>query len=114
MTEPATRLRQAAAKLREMAAVADHDVKTEPFWACYDPATAWRDGLVNSFGGVTGDYAALMHPGVGAALADVLEVEADVVDDMARQSPDLTGEQLTGLAHGLLALADAILGEATP
>ncbi|MFE9448343.1 hypothetical protein [Streptomyces sp. NPDC006739] len=57
------------------------------------------------------DYIAAMHPGVGAALAELLETEADVADEVRRQSPDLTDAQLAAHVHGPLAIARALNGE---
>jgi hypothetical protein len=56
------------------------------------------------------DYIAAMHPGVGAALAEFLDVEADVADEIRRQSPDLTDDQLAANVHGALTIARALNG----
>ncbi|MFE7112144.1 hypothetical protein ACFU98_33055 [Streptomyces sp. NPDC057575] len=58
-------------------------------------------------------YIALVHPGVGLTLAELLEVEAAVLDTMSQQSPDITTEQLAAMGHGPLAVARQILGTAS-
>lgn len=95
---PEQTLTAAATKLREAATAAQHDVTTADFWSCYPPATAWQDGLLNGFGGVAGDYAALMRPGVGTAIADWLDSAAEDATQI-------------GADHRALAVARAILGE---
>lgn len=99
---PEQALRAAAAKLREAASAAQRDVNTSDFWACYPPATAWREGLVNGFGGVTGDYAALMHPGVGLAIAVLLADVADSVADDGGIVQDSASEAAVTIAHAIL------------
>jgi hypothetical protein len=56
-------------------------------------------------------YMALMHPGVGAALAELLETEAAVADDLAKHRPEMTDEQIAAWVHGPLAIARQLLGE---
>ena len=78
---PADELRAAAAKLRPSSpAVAAHTV------------------------------AVRVTPAVADALAELLDTEASVADDMRRQSPEFTEEQIAGLVHGPLAVARAING----
>lgn len=45
-------------------------------------------------------------------IADFLEIEADVIDDVGRASPDFTDEQLAALVHGPLAIARKVNGTA--
>ncbi|MFI0914181.1 hypothetical protein [Streptomyces abikoensis] len=44
-------------------------------------------------------------------LAELLEVEADVADDMRLKTPELTDAELAAWVHGPLALALRLLGE---
>lgn len=74
---PEETMRAASKKLRDAATAAQYDVATDTdFWGDYPAATAWHNGLVNGFGGVTGDYAALVSPAVGLAFADWLDTAA--------------------------------------
>lgn len=68
---PTDELRAAAERLDDLAAAAETDMATNSYWACYDPATAWRDGLVNGFGGAPGDLAAAFTPDAARALSAV-------------------------------------------
>jgi hypothetical protein len=86
VTTPADELRAAAARLRELATDA-----TDGPWIPDDPNTRWGDDrdhqlvgggkILATFdndykGPLNATYAAAMHPGVGAALADWLDSEA--------------------------------------
>lgn len=73
---PALTLHEAAAKLRTAAQAALEDLRTDSFWSCYEPATAWRDGFVNGMGGEPGDLAELLSPGVALELAEWLDATA--------------------------------------
>ncbi|MYS14377.1 hypothetical protein GTW73_10505, partial [Streptomyces sp. SID4982] len=48
---PADELRAAAETLDDLTEAAARDMKTNGYWACYQPDTAWRDGFANGFGG---------------------------------------------------------------
>lgn len=74
---PADELRTAAQTLMDRADIAQHDLDTDDFWKCYDPATAWRDGFVNGFGGVSSDLVAVFTPATAQSLAAWLRVEAE-------------------------------------
>lgn len=69
-------LTAAADRLDTAATAARHDLENDDYWTCYDPATAWRDGFVNGFGGPTSELAALFHPDVATELARWLRREA--------------------------------------
>jgi len=81
---PADQLRTAAQTLRTIATAAQHDLETADYWKPYDPATAWRDGFVNGFGGVSSDLAALLPPAACLALADWLDWSADGCERRAK------------------------------
>lgn len=72
VVSPAAVLRAAAVRLRGAAEAAAKDLETNDFWRSYEPATAWRDGLVNGFGGAPGELAALFPPAAALALAEWL------------------------------------------
>ncbi|MEV7140735.1 hypothetical protein [Streptomyces tauricus] len=69
MTSPAETLTAAAQKLDPLADAAQKDLDTGDYWACYDPATAWHDGLTNGMGGASGDLAAALPPAAVKELA---------------------------------------------
>ena len=69
-------LRTAAARLFAAALAAQEDVNTNAYFACYDPATAYRDGLVNGFGGKSGDLAGMCTPDVMIGIARWLDHDA--------------------------------------
>ncbi|MFR9794277.1 hypothetical protein ACL07V_37585 [Streptomyces sp. MB22_4] len=73
---PADELRTAAKKLRPLAATAQHDLQTADYWKPYTN-DAWAHGFINGFGGPSSDYAAVLPPTVGLALADLLDDQAD-------------------------------------
>ncbi|RSS92482.1 hypothetical protein EF919_18280 [Streptomyces sp. WAC02707] len=77
---PADELRTAAQTLMDLADTAQADLDTDEFWKCYAPATAWRDGFVNGFGGVSSDLVAVFTPTTAHALAGWLRFEADLID----------------------------------
>lgn len=126
--DPAAQLRAAAQLLRDHVAAARENMRANTFWHCYAPETAWRDGLVNGFGGAGAEYAALMHPGVGEALAAWLDATAaahphEVFPDRGPCGPDCDGHdgfvlcQRCGNGFGpckpvqpALAVARALLG----
>jgi hypothetical protein len=100
---PALRMHQAAAELRRLAEIAQRDIDTSDYWACYPPATRWRDGLVNGFGGVTSEFAAACSPGMALALADWLDETA------ARLVQTTHPEWQATVAANALAVTDEIL-----
>ncbi|MCZ4602949.1 hypothetical protein O3S80_04010 [Streptomyces sp. Lzd4kr] len=69
MTTPADELTSAADKLTPLAEAAQKDLETGDYWACYNPATAWHDGLTNGMGGASGDLAAALPPAAVRELA---------------------------------------------
>ncbi|MGW0821799.1 hypothetical protein [Streptomyces sp. NPDC002845] len=96
-TNPAEELRTAAQRLRSIAADA-----TEGPWHSEDPNTRWGDDhdqrlvgggkTLAAFnnrrnGPLNADYAAAMHPGVGASLADWLDWAARQADMNATRPP---------------------------
>lgn len=85
MTTAADELRTAADKLAPLAEAAQKDLETGDYWACYDPATAWHDGLTNGMGGASGDLAGALPPiavrelarWLRSAARDALEIGPD-------------------------------------
>lgn len=101
MTTPADELRAAATKLRDLAArttttLERHDVQWTDLTVSDTEANAKGRPMVWS------QYAATMHPGVGALLAELLETAADYVAEDAAAHP-------THLVRAF-AVARAILG----
>lgn len=76
MTTPTGELTAAADRLEPLADAAQQDLNTDDFWSCYDPATAWWDGLTNGMGGSSGDLAGAIPPGAVKELARWLRAEA--------------------------------------
>lgn len=99
----ADELRAAAETLRSLATIAQDDLDNADYWAGYDKATAWRDGFVNGFGGVSSDLVAVFTPMTATALADWLDYEADLASR-------LPGSVLRSRNHHALAVARAVLG----
>ena len=111
---PADELRAAAEKLRSLTADA-----TEGPWHSEDLNTRWGDDhdhhivgggkILATFsndhnGPLNADYAAAMHPGVGAALADWLDLAATEYD------PDADVQETDRSHDAALAVARAING----
>lgn len=118
----ADELRAAAAKLRALAETAQHDLETADYWKPYT-SNAWAHGFINGFGGPSSDYAAVLPPVVGLALADWLEHEAaghEAVKGLGDVTTELINVQLEQVGYGAqithstlpqaLAVARAILG----
>lgn len=100
MTTPADELRAAAARLRALAA----DATPGPWFAHRPEPRHWGDAdhdaelvgggkplaVLNAEynGALNADYAAAMHPGVGKALADMLEAISYTPDDDSLEDPD--------------------------
>lgn len=85
MPTPADELHTAADKLTPLAEAAQKDVQIGDYWACYDPATAWHDGLTNGMGGASGDLAGAIPPKAVIELARWLKSAAR---DAAEIGPD--------------------------
>lgn len=87
---PADELRAAAATLRHLAGVASAGPwKTagagDYGWLVTMPSSGLAIETEDSEqGAVDADYIAAMHPGVGKALADWLDFEADLIDRMPK------------------------------
>lgn len=105
---PADELRAAADKLTPLAEAAQHDLDTGDYWACYNPATAWHDGLTNGMGGASGDLAAALPPAAVAELARWLRTEA------RRLATRALPEWQEVISPHALALARAINGGEQP
>ncbi|MFE2930653.1 hypothetical protein [Streptomyces sp. NPDC059278] len=116
-TTPAEELRQAAEKLRREAASA-HRASPSPWAVTAEHVVRCADGMIVADRSGTDHpaeranlpYIALMHPGVGLAVAELLEAEAHVLDIISQQSPATTTEQLAAISHGHLVVAWQILG----
>lgn len=138
-TTPADEMRSAAATLRKRAEAATAGPWTWTRWHSDDcPANCDAPScfllIVGSAHGMVGDadvdrpdvfaversvyergegdaaYIATMDPIVGCALADLLETEAAVADDVHRGSPALTAAELEAIVGGPLAVARALNG----
>ncbi|MEU7240269.1 hypothetical protein [Streptomyces sparsogenes] len=107
---PAALLRAAAEKVRGLAADADREVDTNPYWRSeLTERPGWyANGVRNALGGLSGELAAAMHPGVGAALADMLEVAAALGGFGHEHYRDCTPQTCLGVAA--LTVAQRILG----
>lgn len=66
---PAETITAAADLLEPLADAAQHDLDTANYWKPYDKATAWRDGHINGFGGVSSDLVAVLPPAACKELA---------------------------------------------
>jgi hypothetical protein len=64
--------KRAAEALAEHAEKVEDDLRTDRYYACYPPATAYRDGMVNGMGGATGDMASLLGPDAVRAIVGAL------------------------------------------
>lgn len=95
-------LRAAAQLLLDLADACQEDLETADYWKPYDPATAWRDGFMNGFGGISSELAALFPPAAARELAMVFRAWARMGD----LDPDLLhrigGEQTIALARIIL------------
>jgi len=103
---PAELLRAAAAQLRDAATAAEADApspwhsqprhdsdptSTVSLWAAHSPllhGAAGTRGRTSFVTGPVGRYMALLHPGVGAALADWLDTAADMADAYPEMAHD--------------------------
>lgn len=92
---PADELRTAAAKLRDLAETAQHDLKTADYWKPYT-SDAWAHGFINGFGGASSDYVAVLPPTAGVALADWLESTAG---QLAALPPGFTHDHALAIAR---------------
>ena len=72
----ADELTAAADKLTPLAEAAQKDLETDDYWTCYNPATAWWDGLTNGMGGASGDLAGAIPPKAVIELARWLKSAA--------------------------------------
>lgn len=97
----AERLTRAARILRERAEAAYTPESLTPYGDPRigpQPRETWPSQLMEYLGGPVGEYAGLMHPAVGLALADWL-------DDLA----DHDASDLMPMERGAYAVADCIL-----
>ena len=85
MTTPADELCAAADKLGPLAAAAQQDLDRGDYWACYDPATAWHDGLTNGMGGPSGDLAGALPP---VAVRELVRWRRSAARDAREIGPD--------------------------
>jgi hypothetical protein len=81
VTSPATELRTAAEKLRDLADAVTRDIATNPYWTStdhppHDYPNLYARGVDNGLGGPAGEFAAAMGPNVGLAIADWLDQAA--------------------------------------
>lgn len=71
----------------------EEDVRNDEYYACYPPATAYRDGMVNGMGGSTGDMASLLGPeavrAIVGALGEIAAMDknyAELISDHNRKT----------------------------
>ncbi|MFE1109674.1 hypothetical protein ACFW5U_27825 [Streptomyces rochei] len=104
---PADELRTAAEKIRTLSkAISAPDERDQVFHAEGTDVTQGRTGLYDVATTQTtelADYIAAMHPGVGTALADWLDFEADLITRVP-------GAELRGRSGHALAVARQING----
>lgn len=112
----AERLRVSAALLRKRITAAAHDVRNDAYWQGRGDTTItkYAAGVEDGLGGATGALAALMHPGVGEALAVLLEQAATdyrpgVLGNGLVVCPDCCEEAPCSHIRPALAVADALL-----
>ncbi|MFD7705624.1 hypothetical protein [Streptomyces sp. NPDC059786] len=108
MTTPADEIRAAADQLEPLADKAQADLENDDYWKCYDPNTAWWDGLTNGMGGASGDLAGAISPAAVKELARWLRAEAR----RASCASSVEGQAVVS-AHAL-AFARAINGGEQP
>jgi len=122
---PAERLARAAAVLRERANAATAEIVKNPYWGAaqsyYRPETYERlydEGVQNALGGPSGILAGTFGPDVALLVADLLSASSADWEQMdhhnattsnGRDYPDAPDDSM----EAALALADAILGEAS-
>jgi len=70
---PALIVHEAASVIRQTVEAAQRHLDTAESWACYERATAWRDGFVNGMGGDCSELAALFTPELAFDFADWLD-----------------------------------------
>jgi hypothetical protein len=80
MTTPADEVHAAANRLLALAEAVDHDIATNPYWSVERPqphahAPLYARGIDRATPAAAA-FAAAMHPGVAAAIAAWLQVEA--------------------------------------
>lgn len=100
MSTAADELRAASARLRELARTVEADIATNPYWASaehppHDYPNLYARGVDNGLGGPAGVYAAALHPGVGLALAELLETAVGYVADDSPTHPTRVVRALT-------------------
>lgn len=117
---PADRLRQAASLLRKRATAVVHDVRTNDYWRGLGDSTIakYAVGVEGGLGGPAGTFAALMHPGLGEALAALLEQAATdyqpgVLGNGLVICPDCCEETPCSHIRPALAVADTLLAAVT-
>lgn len=69
MRGPIEEIARAADTLDALMRTAMADLESDDYWKPYDPETAWRDGLVNGFGGPSSELAGVLSP---AAVAEIV------------------------------------------
>ncbi|MGW8702882.1 hypothetical protein ACWGOK_39255 [Streptomyces eurythermus] len=99
---PADELRAAAETLDDLTEAAARDMKTNGYWACYQPDTAWRDGFANGFGGAPGDLAGLFGPEQARALSAVFTAWARMAEWDADLLNRVGGDETLALARAVL------------
>jgi hypothetical protein len=95
MSEVARAAKRVSLMLAAHAEAVAFDVRNGDYYRCYDPAFAYRDGMVNGMGGATGDMAALFGPEVvkviSRALKDIAAMDKDyseLIQDHNRKTCD--------------------------
>lgn len=110
---PAALLRAAAEKVRGLAAEAEREVDTNPYWRSeLTERPGWyANGVRNALGGPSGELAAAMHPGLGEAIAGWLEHTAGLVESVARKRPDAATPDAEWLAPALEVARQLVEGQ---
>ncbi|MEW1803240.1 hypothetical protein ACIGO7_35490 [Streptomyces virginiae] len=104
---PADEIKAAAQLLIDTADEAQEDLDTSDYWKSYDKHTAWRDGFVNGFGGVSSELAALFPPSTAKMIGQWLRAYAEHLAATTHPGwQEATGGPALAVARALLGTTD--------
>lgn len=106
----ANELQEAALILEDRASAAQRDLEEDGYWKPYAKETAWRDGFVNGFGGISSELVSVMTPGTCLLLADLFHHTVKFVNTIQRLygEGDLPENHLDGSIRRILSVARAV------
>jgi hypothetical protein len=104
-SETGKALRRTSEALKQRAEAVQAEIESSDFFKCYEPETAYADGMLNGMGGTIGDMTSLIGPDVVLILAQALREVSEMdghYDELIQDHNRKTCDDYTCFVFGYL------------